>query len=28
LIGKGKGDLIDIEILKDEKGKPFIPPAF
>jgi len=25
LIGKGKGDLIDIEILKDEKGKPFIP---
>ncbi|WPX08964.1 RAMP superfamily CRISPR-associated protein [Anaerocellum danielii] len=27
LIGKGKGDLIDIEVLKDEKGKPFIPAS-
>jgi len=25
IIGKGKGDLLDFEILKDEKGKVFIP---
>lgn len=25
VIGKGKGDLIDIEILKGEKGMPYIP---
>jgi len=25
IIGKGKGDIIDIEILKDEEGNPYIP---
>ncbi|WP_296864248.1 RAMP superfamily CRISPR-associated protein [Thermosyntropha sp.] len=25
VIGSGKGDIIDVEILKDEKGNPYIP---